>query len=506
MKLGPTFWMIWECGANFGSRCVVAEPLTRSADAPLVKGLRSTIVARYWFASLVACLTVGGAVLRFTELGQSYWYDEAVTLGLMRSSVGAMIHALPGSESTPPLYYGIAWIWSRIFGTSEVALRSLSALIGAATIPLAAAAGREFFSKAAGAFSAALVAASPFLVWYSQEARAYALYVVFSTLSLFLFARALNVPSRRRLAWWALTSALAIWTEYFAGFLVAAETVVLLLGRRSRRHLALPLLGLAVSTAVLLPLVYKQTRNGRNSWIGELSLESRLKDATSWSLGLPSHLWWVAGIVCVLLLGTMALASRRDRRVMLLLIGLSLAALFLPLATLVVNRDYWLSRNVIDAWVPLAIALAGGAVSRGRIPRAQPLLALLVLAAVALLTLRSTDIVSTPQKRADWRGLARCLGSPQPGRVFFLSPSYNTVVLKLYRPNVQSAPRNGNGSVSTSEIDLIGAIRARCAPLEVSARQVVSALTRSPSCGCVRVDLSRCRGMSAAPAFSSTLP
>lgn len=440
----------------------MAEPVARARFAPLAEELRSNVVARHWFALLVTCVTLAGAVLRFTKLGESYWYDEAVTVGLVRSSLGSMIHALPGTESTPPLYYGIVWVWGRIFGTSEVALRSLSAIIGAAAIPLAAAAGKEFFSKPAGALAGALVAASPFLVWYAQEARAYSLYVMLSTLSLLFFARALKAPSRRRLAWWALVSALAIWTEYFAGFLVAAESLVLLLDRRSRRHVALPLLGLAASTAVLIPLVYRQARNGRNGWIAELSLRSRFEQATSWFLGFPSHLWWVAAAVVVLLLATIVVAGRHDRRTMLMLLALSGAAVVVPLATLVVGRDFWLYRNVIDAWVPLALALAGGAVSQGRAPfYARGLLALLGVSAVALLGLKATDVVTDPHKRADWRGLARCLGSPEPGRLFLVAPSYNAVVLKLYRPNVEPSSRV---VVTASKIDLIGDPRSTSVP------------------------------------------
>ena len=432
----------------------MAEPVARARLAPLPGELRSSVVARHWFALLVTCVTLAGAVLRFIKLGESYWYDEAVTVGLVRSSLGSMIHALPGGESTPPLYYGIVWVWGRIFGTSEVALRSLSAIIGAAAIPLAAAAGKEFFSKPAGALAGALVAASPFLVWYSQEARAYSLYVVLSTLSLLLFARALNVPSRGRVAWWAAASALAIWSQYFAGFLVAAEAVVLLVDRRTRRHLALPFLGLAASTAILIPLVYRQARNGRNGWIADLSLGSRFEHATSWFLGFPSHLWWVATAVAALLFATIVVADRRDRRVMLMLVALSGAAIVVPLTTLVVGKDFWLYRNVIDAWVPLAVALAGGVVSQGRAPSyARGLLALVGISAVALLALKATDVVSDPHKRADWRGLASCLGSTDPGRVFLVTPSYNAVVLKLYRPHVLPPSR----SVATaSKIDLIG--------------------------------------------------
>lgn len=419
-------------------------------------------MTRHWFALLVICVTFAGAVLRFIMLGESYWYDEAVTVGLVRSSLGSMIHALPGTESTPPLYYGIVWVWGRIFGTSEVALRSLSAIIGAAAIPLAAAAGKEFFSKPAGALAGALVAASPFLVWYSQEARAYSLYAMLSTLSLLLFARALKVPSRGRVVWWALASALAIWSHYYAGFLVAAEALFLLVDRRTRRHLTLPLLGLAASTAILIPLLYRQARNGRNGWIAELSLRSRFEQATSWFLGFPSHLWWVAATVGVLLLATILVADRRDRRVMLMLVALSVIAVAVPLTTLVVGKDYWLYRNVIDAWIPLALALAGGVASRGRAPSyARGVLALLSIAAVALLAMKATDVVSDPHKRADWRGLASCLGSAEPGRVFFVAPTYDAVVLKLYRSNVRPPSR---GVATASKIDLIGDARSTDVP------------------------------------------
>src|SRR5919108_6438395 len=79
----------------------------------------------------VAVVTAVAAALRFGFLDQqSFWSDEAVTVHLVRKSLFGMFGALPGSESTPPLYYLLAWGWSRIFGTSEVGLRALSAVLG----------------------------------------------------------------------------------------------------------------------------------------------------------------------------------------------------------------------------------------------------------------------------------------------------------------------------------------------------------------------------------------
>lgn len=415
---------------------------------------RATALPRHWFVWLIVTVTVAGGALRFTMLGQSYWYDEVVTVGLVRSSLVSMVRALPGSESTPPLYYGIAWVWSRIFGTTEVGLRSLSAVLGTAAIPVAAAAGRELISKPVGALTGALVATSPFLIRYSQEARAYSLYVLLSALSLLLFARARRSPSRRRIWWWALVSALAVWTEYFAGFLVVAEALFLVFDRPSRRRLTLPFVGLASATALLLPLVYKQVHNGRNTWIGKQSLQSRADYALRWFVGLPTHLWWVVAALALLGLVAASLASPSARRNASVPLALAGACLLLPLGFRAIGKDYWLARNVIDAWVPLAVALAGVLVGEAARPRyGRYALLALSLTTVALLAMRSTTIFTDSNKRADWRGLAKCLGRPEPGRAFLLTPAYNDVVLKLYRPNVRAA-RPTDGGVS--EIDIIG--------------------------------------------------
>jgi uncharacterized membrane protein len=401
----------------------------------------------------VVALTLAGGLLRFTFLGQSYWYDEAVTVRLVRSSLYSMLHSIPGSESTPPLYYVLAWVWSRVFGTTEVGLRSLSALIGTAAIPVVAAAGKELFRERVGLLSAALVAASPFLVWYSQEARAYSLYVLLSALSLLLFARAWNSPSQARLGWWAIGSALAIWTHYFALFLVLAEAMFLAGGRKTRRFVRRPLVVLTASTVLLLPLVYHQSHNGQNGWIEEIPLRWRLKDAVASLLGSPPHMWWVAAAVVALTIVTVGfIASPTERQSALLLVGLAGVSVLLPLALAALGRDYWLSRNVIDAWAPLAIVTAAG-LATGSVRRwyARVALVAVSLAILSLLSERAFTVVTNPHKRADWKGLARCLGPPQLTRALAINPQYDSVVLKLYRPSIRS-PR---ASDLASELDVI---------------------------------------------------
>src|SRR3712207_5330908 len=162
----------------------------------------------------LAGIVAAAAALRFATLDlQSFWVDEGATVHLLRSDFGGMLDGLTVTEKTPPLYYLLAWLWTRPFGTGEIGVRSLSALIGVLTVPAAFALARELVSERAALIAAALVAVNPLLVWYSQEARAYALLVLLATLATLFCVRG-------RPWLWALFSALALATHYFAAFVV----------------------------------------------------------------------------------------------------------------------------------------------------------------------------------------------------------------------------------------------------------------------------------------------
>ena len=84
-----------------------------------------------------------------------------------------MLGLIPQTESTPPLYYCVAWVWARVFGYGETGLRSLSAVCGVLLVPVVYAAGAKLISRRAGVIAAAFATCSPLLIWYSQEARSY---------------------------------------------------------------------------------------------------------------------------------------------------------------------------------------------------------------------------------------------------------------------------------------------------------------------------------------------
>jgi mannosyltransferase len=207
----------------------------------------------------IGAILVVAALVRFWGIGsQSFWFDEVVTAQLVQEPFGHMLSTIPNSESTPYLYYVLLWLWAQAFGHGEAALRSLSALAGVVTVAAVWAGARELVSRRAGLAAGALAALNPFLVWYSQEARAYALLACLCAVSFWLFARALRPPTGRVLAWWAVASALALATHYFAAFVVVPEAIALAVLAGRTRAWALACGGIGLAALALVPLAAQQ--------------------------------------------------------------------------------------------------------------------------------------------------------------------------------------------------------------------------------------------------------
>ena len=125
------------------------------------------------------------AGLRACKLGQlSFWYDEIVTMRLATApTLTALFDRLFQIEATrAPLHPLLLQRWIGLFGSSEAAGRSLSVVCGIVTVGLVYWIGLLVFDRATGLWAAWLAAISPPLVYYSREARMYALLVMIACL------------------------------------------------------------------------------------------------------------------------------------------------------------------------------------------------------------------------------------------------------------------------------------------------------------------------------------
>jgi mannosyltransferase len=400
----------------------VAVPAA-TAEPPL--RIRATTASRGVAAILAGIVTVG-FVVRFASLGvQSYHHDEVITaMRVIPGSFGEMLHKIRVSESNPPLYYVLAWAWSKAFGLEEVGLRSLSALVGALTVPVSYLVGRQLDGRRCGLILAAIVAVNPMLIWYSQEARSYALMVLFVALSFYFFLRARESGRGRDLALWALSSALALGSHYFAVFPVAIEGAWLLVAQRRRLRVVLPALGGVLATGLaLLPLIAAQIQPKHIGWIEDSPMSLRLwETGVSFLAGETGHVIAeppregyalipaIAVGVALALLVLRGNARQRRGAVVALVVGLGVVALALLAAA--VGKDYVIERNLLPALVPLAAVVALGFAA------ASPRLSVALVAGLCAYWLGfAVYVTQTPNlQRPDFRVAAQDLGAPRDRR------------------------------------------------------------------------------------------
>jgi hypothetical protein len=394
--------------------------------------LRERLVAREALA--VLGLTALAAALRFVTLAdQGLWYDEYLTQIAASGSLGEVIPHVNRIEANPPLYYIVAWAWVHAFGDGDFVLRSLSALAGTLTVPVAYATGRELASRRAGIILAALVATSPLLIWYSQEARSYALLVLFSATSLYFFARARGEPTAGSLAGWSVASALALLTHYFAGALVAVEAALLLIGAPGRRReVGLALLPPVAAVLATLPTLLDQHRLA--GWIAQLDLGARMEQlprlfAVGNSYPTIAADLLVAAAAALAVVALRRTPDTRSRRGALLAGGVGILGLAVAMAAALVGEDFLIARNLLPLWLPLAGAVAIG------LSVARPAW-LGAGAAVALCTLYTgltIEVFSDWRlNRIDWRAAGALVGAANGPRLVVAAGGYQAQPLPRY--------------------------------------------------------------------------
>ena len=229
---------------------------------------------------LVIVFMVIAVLLRAPAIGaKDIWLDEANTVRIAEDPAGFMISRLK-LDSSPPLYYLTLHYWMKIFGQSETAVRSLSALLGVLLVAAVFLVARKLFNPGIGALAAIFTALSPIQIMYSQETRMYTLLPLLGLLSCYFFVRFLEEPRPVILALSALFTVLALYTHNFGFFLLPVQFFMLLATKSPPRSF----LKWSISLAVLfilylpwLPILLFQIRNGTHyAWIAQIWQKSGL--------------------------------------------------------------------------------------------------------------------------------------------------------------------------------------------------------------------------------------
>ncbi len=394
-------------------------------------------------ALLLIIITIFAAILRFYHLGwSSLWLDEAATVEY--SSGGFMMawNYFSSGEYNPPLFYWITGVMLN-FGNSEFILRLIPALCGVVAVPLTFLLGKEWHSEKTGIVAAALLAFSPFALYYSQEARTYSIAVVFAILLMIFYIRTIKTNNTQspRAIWfnWIMVSvfaALGVWAHlYFAILVVTVFLHSLITNYKPIKSLAKPLVSIVVFIWLALPIILvtifglwsRRTAGAPTFGIRGLSVITDL----FWSFG--SYLEWASIIVFILMIGGIYLTYLEDKKNKTDMVLLSLMFIIVPLV-ISVPLSYkipMVSRYMLYL-LPFVLVLVAQPLLYLKDTRIQTLfvIGMITLGAPTLYTYTSQYV------KDDWRGYANHLTEiTTSGDIVITVPGYMNLPLKYYYNN-----------------------------------------------------------------------
>lgn len=366
-----------------------------------------------------------GVVIRFYHLGaRSFWFDEALSVAYARLSWLQFLKILWAREINMVLYYVLLRPWLHI-GSSETAVRALSAIAGALTVPLLFLIGRRLYGPGTGALAALLLSLNAFHIHYSQEARAYSLVTLLLTAATLLLLRAVERCTARRWTAYAVCAAAAVYAHLLAVLVIAAHGLWLLRAERPdwrRVRAALDLFVLLVLP--LAPFVWHAGSTPVN-WIAPPSFHS---------IGeLFLHFAGSSRPLVVLAVGMWAFAViRRPNRSATTLLMLWLLLPIAAVAAVSFVRPIFLERYLLFCEPAAALATAAGIHGLRWRPAVGVAAALVVgLTAIAARSAYTDPIDTVPQDFRTATGYLLRGAKPADGIVFY--PAATRAGYEVYR-------------------------------------------------------------------------
>ena len=391
------------------------HPLKAGFPDGLAPGFRRPIATHAWSTDVLVWLAVAigvGAALDAFHIGHaSLWTDEIFSryyfdvFGLHFMWTDGLVQ-----EPTPPTYSILLRGWMALFGDSEAALRSLSAVAYTACVPLIYRLAREFGTRRDAVLAAFLLVLSPFGLHFAQEARTYAMTLAPAGIVLLACAAFLD---RRGPGWvgaaYVLGGTLCLYLHATLVFFVAAAAMsvafVLLLQLRAaawRRLLHWTALNAAVVVLGLPYLMHLAGASGQGGldWIAPLRPRDVVVAVSAVTSGVLTPLSWAAAPTAALLLGALGVSMLRHRPPLpMVAVTVLIPGVFLALLVVVsLVRPILLPRVMCWTVLPICILTARQMLIGGK-------LRFLVMAAAVLAfgTGLFTELTTPNAGKEPWR-------------------------------------------------------------------------------------------------------
>lgn len=409
--------------------------------------------------------------LRLTLLGrQSLWFDEADVVVRAQQSLGAVLHTFVKPGENGPLYNLLLHFWIRLFGPSEASVRLPSAIAGLLTVPVIYVVGRRTLGRRVGLFAAGLLAISPYHVWYSQEAKMYAIAVLLTLLSTACFVEALL---RNERGWWVgyvVVTTLGFYFHVTTVLIFVAQCAffVLTWKRWPERHRSW-LISAGALTLPYLPIALWAGRvvlGGANTWQPKIGLWTMTKiEATKFAVNRAKDLvteargtriYGLSAALGVLTVGALGWGAEgsgaKVSRRWIFYFGLLVVLPVLMFYLITFKQPLYSDRYLIMA-LPYYLLLAAAGL-RGLESRAWPLALLLCagLIAYAWMPLRDINRSNLSQKE-DWRpAYAYVLQRAEPDDLLLVHPGYLITTYDYYAEVTPGLSRLKAGTIPSFNV------------------------------------------------------
>jgi len=327
------------------------------------------------------------------QFNVSLWGDEAFA-AVLAQHLPLEIITKVAKDTSPPLYYLFLHFWMRLFGTSEIAIRTLSFSFFLLTCFFIYLIGKKLFGQKTGVLAATLSLVNPFLFHYAFEGRMYALLALTCTASIYFYLR-------KSWFWYVMVTLAALYTHHFALLVVAVQGIWFLISVFQKRVKFFSksfwaFLAVGLFYLPWLPALYYQTKLVESGfWLAKPNLRSLMDLFLSFTIGGEAKTLKLK-IILGLLLTLLGLRqwAKKKRATRCLLIW-CLAPIILTFIVSLLGQSIFFDRYLLLVIPPLMLLLASNLRKVKKVP-----LGLLILAvAIFLLGTNAFNYFIHPTKK-----------------------------------------------------------------------------------------------------------
>lgn len=286
-------------------------------------------------------------------LTQSIWRDEGFSYFMAKPPIWEII-TQSIHDFNPPLYYIFLHVWMNIFGESDIALRMMSFTFHVLTVYMAYLLAKKLFSEKFAFWVCAFVFFNPMLLYYAFELRMYSMYVFFTFASIYFFLFKRWKP-------YVIFTTLGIYTHSFFALVVLSEILYLYFAKQFTKKTIKKVIQPIFLFLPWLPFILWQFRESKNTWIFPVDLQlikSSLGNLFTSYEGTPGGLWGKTAVLSLFIIIFLILAIRRDKKLGLLSVILTLVPLSMILLYSITRRPIYVNRYLIFVTVGEILAIA----------------------------------------------------------------------------------------------------------------------------------------------------